>query len=448
VQESSFPDRLCSSGSFPLITMNHRPLLLLSIAAALLLSLTPGADAQRGARGERIRNLPEPQENLYSAGLGSGARSSGERPAILLTGYWPPTNEMLRRFSPDPIQNPGGWLGSDWEGRGYDLHAYFPEFPHGVGQGVGDFEVDYQDTSNDFWPIADALQPIAIITFSRGFINRTWELEMNNRNLQHWIDDYTPPLQPTPAPPDGSLPANTVRLSALPVQKVVDAVRVANIPGLNVFIDVNANGGGFLSEFIAYHGVWYQALHADPLDPAWCVAGGHVHVGATVGVNDARLATHQTVRAVIRYVDEVTGVSGGETQWHCVPNDHSAGYGSVLTPLGSNSITTNDLELLVVDTIPDQFGLAFYGAATRPEIPMGEGSLCIRAPLYRLPPTVLADADGNASYPLDFSSPPLSGGMSQVTAGSTWHFQYWLRDPGGGASGFNVSSGLSVTFGP
>ena len=432
--------------------MNQRHLSFGVCAAFFLLALAPDADAQRGASGQREKRLPTPQDNLYPVGIGLGARgervSRGERPTILLTGYWPPTNNMIRRFSTDPVQNPDGWIGSNWEGRGYDVHAFFPEFPHGLGQGVGDLEVDYQDTSNDFWPIADSIQPIAVITFSRGSISQDWELEWNNRNLLQWIDDYTAPFQPTPAPPDGSYPTNGVRNSTLPVHTIVDAVDVASIPGLSAWIDINANGGGFLSEFIAYHGVWYQALHADPADPAWCVAGGHVHVGATVGLIKAEKATHQTLRAVMRYVDEVTGLSGGLTEWFCEVNSNSETFGSILTPRGTNSVANGDLELLVVETIANQFGLAFYSAGTKPNAPFGEGNLCLSAPLYRLPPPALSDGDGFATYAIDFGAPPVSAGAGQITAGSTWHFQYWLRDPLGGPAGFNTSSGLSITFAP
>ena len=90
---------------------------------------------------------------------------------ILLTGYWPPTNEMVRRFSDNPQQNPGGWVGGNWEGRGYNVFSFFPEFPGGVGtnpQGTGDLMVDYQDTSTDWWRIVERIRPVAIITFSRG----------------------------------------------------------------------------------------------------------------------------------------------------------------------------------------------------------------------------------------------------------------------------------------
>ena len=245
-----------------------------------------------------------------SGQLGGGA----QRPAIMLTGYWPPSNEMLRHFSANPVQNPEGWIGADWEGRGYDVYAFFPEFDppdcvFNCGQGMGDLEVDYQDTSEDFWPIADSLQPIAVITFSKGSAGFSWEVEMNQYNRSEWVPDYTPPLMPTPNPPDDSVPAGTLRLSALPVDEIVDAVNAADL-GVNAFICFAGDGGGFLSEFVAYHGVWYQNIHDAPGDPARCIAGGHVHVGGGIDWDIAQMAAQITVRTVIDYVDSVVGLLG------------------------------------------------------------------------------------------------------------------------------------------
>ena len=83
--------------------------------------------------------------------------TSRENAIIILTGYWPPTNEMIRHFSQNKNLNPEGWQGENWENRGYDIISYFPEFSDpdctDCGQGSGDLEVDYQDTSEDFWPI-------------------------------------------------------------------------------------------------------------------------------------------------------------------------------------------------------------------------------------------------------------------------------------------------------
>src|SRR6188474_964335 len=89
-----------------------------------MVAWAPASLAQRGARPEDVdhaRHLVAPQLGLYPPGAGaasprSDSQNAGSRPAILLTGYWPPTNEMIRHFSTDPVQNPGGWMGSNWEG--------------------------------------------------------------------------------------------------------------------------------------------------------------------------------------------------------------------------------------------------------------------------------------------------------------------------------------------
>lgn len=230
---------------------------------------------------------------------------------ILLTGYWPPTNEMVRRFSTSPAQNPDGWIGANWEARGYDVHSYFPEFPGGWidnPKGDGDLEVDYQDTSLDFWRIVAEVRPVAIITFSRGG-RVQWEIETMQRNLAVWGDDYEAPLQPTPAPPDDSVPVDHIRLSTLPVDAIADAVNDADL-GISARVDRTGFGGGFLSEFIAYHGTWYQALNDAPGGPAWCVAAGHIHVSGSVSIETGTLATHVTLRTLTEYLDSVIPAPG------------------------------------------------------------------------------------------------------------------------------------------
>lgn len=228
---------------------------------------------------------------------------------IMLTGFWPPTNEMLRPFSNNPEQNPGGWTGQNWESRGYDIYSYFPEFSSFPedGRGTGDFEVDYQDTSADFWRIVEEVKPIAIITFSLGSRNRAWELESRNRKLplDQWVPDYLEPFRPTADLPIASEPDLRIRNSSLPMDAIREAVNAAAVGATAVIDQSDAFGGNFVSEFVGYHGNWYHDLNADPNGASWNIAAGHIHVGTQVGLTASRAATDITLRTLTAYLDTV-----------------------------------------------------------------------------------------------------------------------------------------------
>jgi len=235
-----------------------------------------------------------------------------ENPVILLTGYWPPTNEAVRPFSQNALLNPHGWIGENWEGLGYDIVSFFPSFNppdcDDCGQGYGDLEVDYQDTSEDWWNIVDSHNPVAIITFSRGYINYSWEMEWKYFNWLEWIDDFTPPYQPTPAPPDQDSPINYIRFSSLPMTEIVEAVNSADL-GLNSYIDYGEGAGGYLSEYKGFHGVWYKDL-MENIDETPCYLAGHVHVGGLVDWETAHEAVLITVRETIQYIHEQILIPG------------------------------------------------------------------------------------------------------------------------------------------
>lgn len=228
---------------------------------------------------------------------------------IMITGYWPNTNEMVRHFSANPVQNPAGWEGQNWRGLGYDIYSFFPEFPGQTGpnwgKGEGDFEVDYQDTSADWARITAEVNPVAIITFSRGAAGLSWEVEARGRNRSTWTNDYVAPFQPTQSPPDPTLPANEYRNSSLPMDKIVTAVNNSGL-GVPAFIDNTAAAGGtFLSEYMNYHGLWYQSQHSDPNDPARNVAAGHIHVGIGVPAATGRLLTEISLLELIAHVNTI-----------------------------------------------------------------------------------------------------------------------------------------------
>ena len=224
-------------------------------------------------------------------------------PNIMVMGYWPPTNEMLRPFSTNLEQNPGGWVGEDWEGRGYNIYSFFPEFPGELGKGEGDFEVDYQDTSADFWDIVAQVGPIAIVTTGRADDDFDWELEGGHHMypLAMWTHDYLDPFVPTPDLPIADEPAGNERWSTLPIQAIVDAVE-AQVPALYAY-GTALDDSRFLCNFVGYHANWYHDMHADPNDPLWVVAAGHIHVGSAMDLADAVEATEITLRTLTGYLD-------------------------------------------------------------------------------------------------------------------------------------------------
>ncbi|MBI44676.1 MAG: hypothetical protein CMG66_00750 [Candidatus Marinimicrobia bacterium] len=239
-----------------------------------------------------------------------------EEPTILVTGYWPPTNEMIRHFSQNESLNPNGWQGDNWENRGYDIISYFPEFSNpdcsSCGQGFGDIEVDYQDTSEDFWPIANQHNPIAIITFSRGYMDQSWELEYNAYNRTNWYNDFTSPFQPTPNPPDSNEDAFHLRNSNLPMDQIVGAISELDI-GLNPYIDINGDPGRYVSEFMAYHGTWYRDLNQFN-NIQNCISAGHIHVGGYIDWDTAKIATEESIRVLINQLDSFIYTPGDLNQ--------------------------------------------------------------------------------------------------------------------------------------
>ena len=234
-------------------------------------------------------------------------KSSNREPVILVTGFWPPTNEMIRHFSQNIFLN-DNWEGENWQDRGYNIISYFPQFSDpdcdNCGQGYGDLEVDYQDTSTDFWDIVEEHNPVAIITFSRGYIDYSWELEFNYYNRTNWYPDYSTPTLPTPNPPDEDVESFYLRNSTLPMDDIMDAVNETDL-GLDAYIDVTGHPGRFVSEFMGYHGVWYHDINVES-----CVVAGHIHVGGLIDWDTAKEATEISILKTIDYLDQFSYTEG------------------------------------------------------------------------------------------------------------------------------------------
>ena len=111
-----------------------------SFGVARAACCSSSASSERAVSATATTGLASGSSGSSSAADATGESTSDEgstgttgEPActknVVLMGYWPPTNEMLRPWSTDPAQNPGGWIGEDWEGYGYDVYSFFPEFP-------------------------------------------------------------------------------------------------------------------------------------------------------------------------------------------------------------------------------------------------------------------------------------------------------------------------------
>ena len=268
--------------------------------------------------------------------FGSGRVAMGQdRPVVLLTGYWPPTNNMVRAFSPTHALPGGaigsGWIGRNWEGRGFDVVSYFPEFPGQTGpnwgRGSGWLEVDYQDTANDFDEITSLHKPSAIITFSRGNTNVGWELEPATqrfrlpgeanpagRNIPIYAADFSTSASGQQLPtnvPIVTEPVGNIRNSTLPMQQIVTSVRQQLTSAqADAFIapynpatpDTFDFGGNYLSGYIGYLGSWYQSRNAPGTGIHPCYASGHIHIGTNMTAANAELATRISLATLISHV--------------------------------------------------------------------------------------------------------------------------------------------------
>lgn len=216
----------------------------------------------------------------------------------MVTGFWNPTGQMIAPFCTDSSLNPDGWIGEDWEGYGYNVYSFFPE----PGTYTGIFEVDYQDTWEDFWAITDSLHPQAIISYGVGPVANgfRWEFEYNARNLDDndWVADTSLPYKPTPCPPDSTSPVDFVRHPTLPLENIVNALNTET--SIKATVDYNGNANNFLCEFLAYLGMWYQDLHAPPDDSFPCMASGYIHILKGDPLSELTNAVCITLREVIK----------------------------------------------------------------------------------------------------------------------------------------------------
>jgi len=123
---------------------------------------------------------------------------------------------------------------------------------------------------------------------------------------------------------------------------------------------------------------------------------------------------------------------------YCTAAPNSNGPGAFMSFAGDGSISQNNLVLFTSGAPITVNGFYFYGTA-QANVPTYNGIRCVGGTIKRLP-VVHTNDFGDADYAFDAQAP-----SAGVTAGSTWYFQLFYRDPGVGA-GLNYSDGLTVPF--
>ena len=132
---------------------------------------------------------------------------------------------------------------------------------------------------------------------------------------------------------------------------------------------------------------------------------------------------------------------------YCVAAPNSVSNGAQAGATGSMVVADNTLQLFCSACPPNQYGIFFYGP-NQVQAAFGDGYRCVGGSLYRFGVQQVS-IWGDVINSVDLTNPPAPSG--QVTAGSTWNYQFWYRDPpggGGGPAGFNLSNGVSITFCP
>lgn len=217
---------------------------------------------------------------------------------IMLTGYWTPTHEMLRPFSPT---NPN-WIGKNWNNSGYDVYAYFSEFTtNNVGD--GDFRVDFAATYNDFMRIVPTLNPIAMIGFGQGPFYWGIENAAPPTFQQYFKNGIPSTIGQTTGPVPDSLKTSKTYYQSLPDREIIAAVNALNIqlpygPFYATLDKAKSGAGTYLCGFMSYLMNWYKAQHNRNTDPNYCAMAGFIH--AQIPVNVAEAALDATLKAVIK----------------------------------------------------------------------------------------------------------------------------------------------------
>jgi hypothetical protein len=128
---------------------------------------------------------------------------------------------------------------------------------------------------------------------------------------------------------------------------------------------------------------------------------------------------------------------------YCDSEDNSSGSTATLAASGSDVVADNNLQLLMTDGPPNQFGY-YLMSSLQGFVPLfsgSQGNFCLGAPFIRF--SALGQnttAGGEFAFQPDLTNLP-QGAL--INPGETWNFQVWFRDINGNS---NTSDGLEIPF--
>ncbi len=167
----------------------------------------------------------------------------------------------------------------------------------------------------------------------------------------------------------------------------------------------------------------------------WAGSTGGDLVAANQGGTDAWVARYGGDCGAANYCTALTSTSG------CLPSMGSAGSASLASPAGFLVNATN-LE-------SGQNGLLYFGTTGKNNLPFNGGTLCVKAPHYRLPVQNAGGAGicgGSIGYTLaQFLAHPTGGPL--LVGGTHVNCQVWFRDPPA-AFTVGLTDGLQFTVCP
>lgn len=131
----------------------------------------------------------------------------------------------------------------------------------------------------------------------------------------------------------------------------------------------------------------------------------------------------------------------------CASSAFAAGAHLASTGFAGASLAT-DTFVLTATNIPGP-GLFFQSDSTTAAQSFGDGHMCTASAIVRLG-VVFADALNTASYPGGLTPNPIHIAGAPIVAGDLKHYQCWYRSQPSlcGAGNYNLTQGLSVTWGP